>query len=70
MLPKEVIAELAETFDRYNNAMDPTSEDAGRAEDEFHAKAYALHAIHAPKIEFRTFRYEMIAQCRRYLAKN
>jgi len=38
MIPKEVIAELAELFDRFNNAFDPTSDEAKHAEDQFHAR--------------------------------
>jgi len=70
MISKEIIAELAELFDRYNNAFDPTSREARQAEDQFHAKLYSLHATHAPEVDFRTFRYELIARCRQYLAKN
>ena len=70
MISKEVMAKLAEMFDRYNNALDPTSEDALRAEDEFNAKIHSLHADHAANVDFRAFRYELIAQCRKYLSKN
>jgi len=70
MISKEVIAELAELFDSFNNAFDPASAVARRAEDEFFARMSALHAAHAADIDFRAFRYELISQCRQYLAKN
>jgi hypothetical protein len=70
MISKEVIAELAALFDQYNNAFDPTGGDAERAEDQFNAKVYALHPAHAADVDFRAFRYGLIAQCRKYLAKN
>ena len=70
MIPKEVIAELAELFDRFNNAFDPTSAESKRAEDAFNAKIYLLHATHAPDVDFRVFRYEMISRCRKFLMKN
>lgn len=69
-ISKEVIAELAELSDRYNNAFDPTSVDAVQAEDQFNARLYSLHAIHGADVDFRSFRYELIAQCRKYLANN
>ena len=70
MIPPEVIAELAELFDRFNNAFDPTGEEAKRAEDQFHARLYTLHTAHAADVDFRTFRYELVARCRQYLARN
>ena len=70
MIPKEAIAELAELFDRFNNAFDPNSDDAQRAEDQFHAKLYALHTAHAAGIDFRVFRYDVISRCRQFLCKN
>jgi hypothetical protein len=70
MIPKEVIAELAQLFDRYNSAFDPTSPGAKQAEAEFHARLDSLHATHAPDVDFRTFRYEVVARCRQYLARN
>ena len=70
MISQETIAEVAELFDRFNNALDAGSPETQRAEHEFNAQVYALHSAHAPDIDFRLFRYELIAACRKYLAKN
>ena len=70
MISQETIAEAAELFDRFNNSLDPGSPETERAEHEFNAKIYALHSAHASEVDFRLFRYELIAACRKYLAKN
>lgn len=70
MIPVEVIAELAELFDSFNNAFDPASAAARQAEEEFYARTNALHVAHAADIDFSVFRYELVSQCRQYLAKN
>jgi hypothetical protein len=70
MIPVEAIARLAELFDRYNNALDPFSEDCRRAKREFDEHAANLHAAHAPDLNFLDFRFELVRQCRDYLRKN
>ncbi len=70
MISKEAIAEMADLFDRFVNALDPNSPDAQRAEDLFNAKLYSMHSTHAPDVEFRAFRYELLSECRKYLSKN
>jgi len=70
MISVEHIARLAESFDRYNNALDPLSEDCRRAKQQFDELADRLHAAHAPDVNFLEFRYELVRQCRDYLRKN
>ena len=70
MISVEHIARLAEFFDRYNNALDPLSEDCRQAKVQFDELAESLHAAHAPDVNFLDFRYELVRQCRDYLRKN
>jgi hypothetical protein len=70
MIPIEAIARVAEVFDRFNNAFDPNSGEARQAEDQFNAAVCSLHAAHAADVDFHAFRYELVARCRKYLAKN
>jgi len=70
MISRETIAEMAELFDRFINALDPNSPEAQRAEELFNERACSLHAAHAPEIKFQTFRYELLSECRKYPAKN
>ena len=70
MISVEHIARLAGFFDRYNNALDPLSEDCRQAKEQFDELASSLHSTHAPEINFLDFRYELVRQCRDYLRKN
>ena len=70
MISVEHIARLAEFFDRYNNALDPLSEDCRRAKSQFDELADRLHAANAPDVMFLEFRFELVRQCRDYLRKN
>ena len=70
MIPVEQIARLAELFDRYNNALDPSSEDCLMAKRQFNDLMGGLHSAHAPELNFPDFRYELVRQCREYLRKN
>ncbi len=70
MISRETIAEMAELFDRFMNALDPDGPEAQKAEELFHEKASALHAVHGPDLGFAIFRYELMSECRKYLAKN
>jgi hypothetical protein len=70
MISVEHIARLAEFFDRYNNALDPLSEDCHCAKEQFDKLAEHLHTAHAPDLKFLDFRYELVRQCRDYLRKN
>ena len=67
MIPVEQIARLAEYYDRYNNALDPFSNDCLLAKRQFHEFASSLHSSHAPDINFVDFRLELIRHCREYL---
>lgn len=70
MISVEQIARLAEFFDRYNNALDPFSEDCHQAKRGFDELVGNLHATHAPEVKFLEFRFELVRQCRDYLRKN
>jgi hypothetical protein len=70
MIPQESIASLAELFDRYVNAFDPTTADSMVSKKAFHELLSSLHATHASDVEFTSFRYEAIKLCREYLKKN
>jgi hypothetical protein len=70
MIPVEQLARLAERYDRYNNALDPFSEDCRKAKAQFDALAEDLHTARAVDVKFEDFRYELVKQCRDYLRKN
>jgi hypothetical protein len=70
MIPVEQIARLAELYDRFNNALDPFSEECRRAKDELEASISNLHSAHASDVSFSEFRCELIRHCREYLRKN
>lgn len=70
MIPIERIAPLSVHYDRYNNALDPLSENALEAKRLFDKSVADLHEAHAADIPFLDFRYELIQWCREYLRKN
>ena len=70
MIPVEQIARLADLYDRYNNALDPLSDDCAEAKRLFHELADGLHATHGPDVNFLEFRHELVQRCRDYLRKN
>ena len=70
MIPVEQIAQLAELYDRFINALDPFSEDCSRAKAELETSITNLHSAHASDVTFSEFRYELIRNCREYLRKN
>ena len=70
MIAVEQIARLAVLFDRYNNALDPFSDDCAEAKQQFDELVESLHASHAPETKVADFRYELVRQCREYLRKN
>ena len=70
MISVEHIARLAELYDRYNNALDPFSQDSREARRLFDELVGNLHSAHAPDLQFLDFRYELIQRCREYLRKN
>ena len=70
MIPGGQIAQLAEIFDRYNNALDPVPDDCLNAKKQLDELVSRLHLTHAPDVDFLNFRYELIHHCREYLRKN
>lgn len=70
MIPVGQIARLAELYDRYNNALDPLSEDCKEAKRRFDELADSLHTTRAADVDFLDFRYQLVSQCREYLRKN
>jgi len=70
MIPVEQIARLAELYDRFNNALDPFSEECRKAKAELESSISNLHSAHASDVSFSEFRYELIRNCREYLRKN
>ena len=70
MIPLDRVAQLAALYDRYNNALDPFSDDCAAAKREFIRQVHDLHQVHASDIEFLDFRTELIRLCREYLRKN
>jgi len=55
MIPVEQIARLAELYDRYNNALDPASEDCRQAKRELDELTGSLHTTHAPEVNHIDF---------------
>ncbi len=70
MISVEHIAQLAELYDRYNNALDPLSEESSQAKRLFDELVGSLHLAHAADVNFLDFRYELVRRCREYLRKN
>ena len=70
MISVEQLARCAELYDRYNNALNPFSEDARVAKRLFEEQVANLHSTHAPDVNFMDFRYELVLRCRDYLRKN
>jgi hypothetical protein len=70
MIPVEQIARHAELYDRFNNALDPFSEECRRAKDQLETSISTLHSAHASDVSVSEFRYELIRNCREYLRKN
>jgi hypothetical protein len=68
------IEELAVLFDRFEFALDPTSEDCKVAEVELEdrVRAIFLERVSAsyPSISYTFFRCKVRTQCRTYLRKN
>ena len=70
MISVDDIARLAPFYDRYNNALDPTSDDCLQAKTQFENMVCTLHVARAAEVTFAEFRYELIRHCRAYLRKN
>jgi len=74
LISRADIAELAVLFDRFEFALDPTSNDCKAAEVEFEDRVLALFleriASAHPEISFTFFRCRVRSQCRTYLRKN
>ena len=70
MIAVAQIAQLAELYDRYNNALDPFSESCRAAKRQFEELAARLHSTHAPDMNVLNFRYELVRHCRDYLRNN
>ena len=70
MILVEQIARLAELYDRFNNALDPFSEECRRAKAELETSISHLRSAHASDVSYSEFRYELIRNCRDYLRKN
>ena len=67
-IPVEQIARLAELYDLFNNALDPSSERCRAAKTEFEELAIRLHASRASELPFLEFRYELGSQLSRISA--
>ena len=70
MISVEQIARLAELYDRFNNALDPASEDCHQAKRELDELMSSLHTTRAPEVNYTEFRYHLVSLCREYLRKN
>ena len=70
MIPVEQIARWAELFDRYNNALDPFSENCLQAKRQFDELAGSSHTARASDVNFSDFRYDLVRQYREYWRKN
>ncbi len=70
MVSVEQIARLAELYDRYNNALDPLSNDCSQAKRQFDELAASLQSTHASDVNPLNFRFELVRMCRDYLRKN
>ena len=64
------IGKLAELYDRYANALDPTTPESKQAKRQFCARLEALHQQAGEGAQFEAFRLEMVRHCKDYLRKN
>jgi len=64
------IAELAELYCDFHEALDPFSPEAVAAENAFFEKLGSLHSAHAPDLSFSEFRRYAVRQCKLYLRNN
>ena len=70
MIDAHEIAKLADFYDRYANALDPTASERQQAKRQFYARLDALYQQFGQGIQFDAFRLEMIRHCKEYLRKN
>ncbi len=67
------IVEIAGIFDRYEFAIDPTSEDCRQAEAEFEDRVRQIFeekiAPYFPDVQLRDFRCHVRVLCRRFIQK-
>jgi hypothetical protein len=64
------IGKLAELYDRYANALDPTTPESKQAKRQFYARLDALYLQAGQGTEFDAFRLELVHRCKEYLRKN
>ena len=64
------IGKLAEVYDRYVNALDPTTRENKQAKRQFYARLDALYQRCGEGTDFDAFRLELVRHCKEYLRKN
>ena len=64
MIQPDEIAGLAESYDRYANALDRRSPDRALAKRQFNARLEFLYEQEGLAIDFDAFRYELVKQCK------
>ena len=70
MIDSGEIAALADLCDRYANALERTAPDRLQARRQFYARLEMLYEREGHKVNFETFRFEMVRRCKEYLKKN
>jgi hypothetical protein len=70
MIHPEEIAQLAEFYDRFANALERVSPDRLLARRQFFARLELLYAREGNGVDFDSFRFEMVCHCKEYLRKN
>jgi hypothetical protein len=70
MIHPDDLANLAELYDRYANAIERLSPDRLLARRQFFARLETLHAREGAGVDFEAFRHEMVKRCKEYLMKN
>jgi hypothetical protein len=70
MIPRELLAKLAELYDQYQHSLKPLSAERAAAGRAFRELLATLHATHAADVEFDTFRRSAVERCREYLHNN
>ena len=70
MIDSQAIANLAELYDRYANALDRKSPDRAMARRQFLARLESLYQQESSRVTYEAFRFEAVKRCKEYLRKN
>jgi hypothetical protein len=70
MIHPDEVAQLAELYDRFANAIDRLSPDRLLARRQFLARLEMLYEREGAGVAFEVFRLELVKRCKEYLRKN